>query len=164
MTAANTEALAHAILDRASAANIMVATAESCTGGLISASLTDIPGSSAVVDRGFVTYTNNAKIELLGVTRSTLATHGAVSQETAAEMAEGALRNSRAQLAVSVTGIAGPGGGSALKPVGLVCFGLAKEACETITAEVRFGELGRSQVRLRSVETALELILSALPQ
>src|SRR5262249_53163778 len=119
------EALARAVLDACRAHGIMLTTAESCTGGMIAAALTDIPGSSDVVDRGFVTYSNEAKMEMVGVRHATLAAHGAVSRETAVEMAAGALAHSRAGIALSVTGIAGPGGGSAEKPVGLVWFGLA---------------------------------------
>lgn len=164
MTKATADELARKIIERASAANIMVATAESCTGGLVAGALTEVPGSSTVVDRGFVTYTNDAKIDLLTVSSETLETHGAVSEATAAQMAEGALHNSRAKIAVSITGIAGPGGGSELKPVGMVCFGLAVEGQAVRTQDIRFGDLGRAQVRRRSVETALELILSVLPQ
>lgn len=111
---------------------IMAATAESCTGGMIIAVLTDIPGSSAVVDRGFITYSNEAKMEMLGVSEATLAAHGAVSEETALEMATGAMKRSRASIALAVTGIAGPDGGSPEKPVGLVWFGLALRGRPTI--------------------------------
>ncbi len=154
--------LARQVLDRARAAGVMVVTAESCTGGLVTAALTEIPGSSDVVDRGFVTYTNSAKHQMLGVTEDTLTIHGAVSEQAAQEMVLGALKNSEAQLAVSITGIAGPGGGSADKPVGLVCFGLAAADGSVTTVEKRFGDLGRAQVRAASVETALTLFLDAL--
>src|SRR4051794_40923797 len=120
----NTE-LANALLQACHQRGIMLATAESCTGGMIIAALTDIAGSSAVVDRGFITYSNQAKMEMLGVAAATLDAHGAVSCETASEMAAGALARSRAGLSLAVTGIAGPGGGSADKPVGLVWFGVA---------------------------------------
>ncbi|MEM9429189.1 MAG: nicotinamide-nucleotide amidohydrolase family protein [Pseudomonadota bacterium] len=134
--------------------------AESCTGGLVMAALTDVPGSSDVVDRGFVTYSNAAKQELLGVNAETLARFGAVSEPVAAEMAAGALDRSTADVAVSVTGIAGPGGGSAEKPVGTVAFGLATP--DRVTAEtVRFGSLGRSEIRRVAVAHALALLVKA---
>ncbi|RUY69046.1 CinA family protein, partial [Mesorhizobium sp. M7A.F.Ca.CA.001.13.1.1] len=117
--------LANALLQACQKRGIMLATAESCTGGMIIAALTDIAGSSAVVDRGFITYSNEAKMDMLGVSAATLDAHGAVSRETAIEMATGALTRSRAGLTLAVTGIAGPGGGSAEKPVGLVWFGVA---------------------------------------
>jgi len=158
----NHSALARQVLDRARAAGVMVVTAESCTGGLVAGALTEIPGSSDVVDRGFVTYTNIAKHQMLGVTDETLSAHGAVSEQAAREMAAGALANSEAQLAVAITGIAGPGGGSADKPVGLVWFGLAKADGTVTTLEKRFGDLGRAKVRAASVETALTLLLEAL--
>ncbi len=148
---------ATALLDLAKARGVMIATAESCTGGMVAAALTDIPGSSAVVERGFVTYTNQAKQDLLGVRPDTLDTYGAVSEEVAREMAEGALRNSRAQLAVSVTGIAGPGG-SEFKPEGRVCFGLAGDGLETRTETVEFGALGRDAVRRAARDHALALL------
>jgi nicotinamide-nucleotide amidase len=156
------QALASEVLDRARAQGVMVALAESCTGGLVSAALTEIAGSSAVIDRGFVTYTNAAKHELLGVPGVTLDTFGAVSAQTAKAMAEGALARSDAGLAVSITGIAGPGGGSPDKPVGLVWFGLAQAGRDTRTVERRFGDVGRSGVRALSVETALTLLRDAL--
>ena len=155
-------ALAAEVLDRARARGVMIALAESCTGGLVSAALTEIAGSSAVVDRGFVTYTNEAKQDLLGVSPATLERFGAVSFQTAREMAQGALARSQAGVAVSITGIAGPGGGSADKPVGLVWFALAQEDRETRTVERRFGEVGRAKVRALSVETALTLLRDAL--
>lgn len=133
------QVLAEDVLRLGEKRNVMIAMAESCTGGLVSAALTEIPGSSAVFDRGFVTYTNEAKQDLLGVRDETLKRHGAVSQETASEMAAGALARSQAQLAVSITGIAGPGGESADKPVGLVWFGLAKTGVATETFERRLG-------------------------
>jgi nicotinamide-nucleotide amidase len=141
---------------------ILVATAESCTGGMIIAMLTDIPGSSSMVDRGFITYSNEAKIEMIGVSKKTLDTYGAVSRETALEMATGALANSRAGIALSVTGIAGPDGGSAEKPVGLVWFGLAMLGRETIAERRLFENRGRDFIRRQSVKTALEMGLAAL--
>ena len=140
----------------------MLATAESCTGGMIAAALTDIAGSSAVVDRGFITYSNEAKMEVLGVRQETLEAHGAVSRETALEMAAGALANSMAGIAVSVTGIAGPGGGSAEKPVGLVWFGLAVEGRPPVAERRLFEDNGRAFIREESVRTALSLILDGL--
>lgn len=150
------------LLDRARAAGVMVATAESCTGGLVAGAITDVAGSSAIFDRGFVTYTNAAKMQMLGVHGATLDAHGAVSEEVAREMAEGAIRNSDADLAVSITGIAGPGG-SEHKPEGRVCFGLAARGRATVTETRDFGPLGRAEVRKASVERALALLLAALP-
>jgi nicotinamide-nucleotide amidase len=138
----------------------MVATAESCTGGLIAGALTEVPGSSEVVDRGFVTYSNEAKTEMLGVPAALIADHGAVSAAVAAAMAEGALARSRAGIAVAVTGIAGPGGGSAEKPVGLVWFGLAAAAGTRTESRVFAG--GRSQVRAATVRRALEMVREGL--
>lgn len=154
--------LARMFLDSCKSRGILSATAESCTGGQIIALLTDFPGSSGMVDRGFVTYSNEAKMEMLGVRKATLDAHGAVSRETALEMAEGALARSRAGIALSVTGIAGPDGGSAEKPVGLVWFGIALEG-RTATAHHRqFENRGRDHVRRESVRTALQLGLEAL--
>lgn len=149
------------LLDLAKARGVMIATAESCTGGMVAAALTDIPGSSAVVDRGFVTYTNQAKQDMLGVHPATLEAHGAVSEQVAREMADGAVRNSRAHLAVSITGIAGPGG-SEFKPEGRVCFGLARDGVETRTETVEFGALGRDAVRAAARDHALNLLENAL--
>jgi nicotinamide-nucleotide amidase len=146
------------LLARARAAGLMIATAESCTGGLIAGALTEIPGSSDVVDRGFVTYSNAAKSEMLGVPADLIARHGAVSAEVARAMAEGALARSNAGLAVAVTGVAGPGGGSIEKPVGLVWFAAARRGGEPAATERRFGAIGRSAVRLATVATALELL------
>lgn len=148
------------VLDAARARGVMLVAAESCTGGLVMGALTAVPGSSSVVDRGFVTYSNAAKVEMLGVAEATLATHGAVSEPVAREMAEGALARSRAGLAVSVTGIAGPGG-SEFKPEGRVCFGLAGLG-QSRTETVEFGALGRDQVRAASVAHALALLRAAL--
>jgi nicotinamide-nucleotide amidase len=147
----------------AKAAGIVIATAESCTGGMIAAALTDIPGSSAVVDRGFVTYSNGAKREMLGINQTTLDAHGAVSEEIAQEMADGALARSDATLTVSVTGIAGPGG-SEHKPEGRVCFGLAQQGRATFTETVEFGALGRDKVRAATRDHALKLLAHAISQ
>src|SRR3712207_4345539 len=140
----------------------MVATAESCTGGLVAALLTEIPGSSAVVERGFVTYSNEAKTETIGVPPELIASHGAVSEPVARAMAEGALARSRADVAVAITGIAGPGGATATKPVGLVYLGLAVTGRATRHLERRYGDLGREMVRRRAVEDALALLEQAL--
>jgi nicotinamide-nucleotide amidase len=149
-----------ALLASARERGFRIATAESCTGGMVAAALTDIAGSSDVFDRGFVTYSNAAKVAMLGVSEATLASHGAVSEAVAREMAAGAARHSRADLAVSITGIAGPGG-SEFKPEGRVCFGLAtRDGVRTETVE--FGALGRPQVRAAAKEHALELLFSAL--
>lgn len=153
---------ATALLDAYREAGLRIATAESCTGGLIAGLLTDIAGSSSVVERGFVTYSNEAKIECLGVPEATIAAHGAVSEEIARAMAEGALAASRADVSISVTGIAGPGGGSAEKPVGLVHFGCARRGGETRHRVMRYGDLGRSMVRLRTVADALGMLEEAL--
>ena len=149
------------IVKRASAAGITIATAESCTGGMISTAITDIAGSSRVLDRGFVTYSNAAKMDMLGVSADTLDTHGAVSEQVAAEMAAGALKHSNATLTVSVTGIAGPGG-SDFKPEGRVCFGIATEQ-GVETQQVDFGPLGRAGVRSATLAHALDLLLQKLP-
>ena len=150
----------HALLDRARAREVMIACAESCTGGMVAAALTDLPGSSAIFDRGFVTYTNAAKIDLLGVSPDTLTAHGAVSEQVALEMARGALARSGAQIAVSITGIAGPGG-SEHKPEGRVCFGLATAPGIT-TQTQEFGALGRDKVRRAARDFALGLIFEAI--
>jgi nicotinamide-nucleotide amidase len=149
------------ILQLARQSSTMIATAESCTGGMIAVALTDIAGSSDAFDRGFVTYSNAAKIDMLGVRAETLAQFGAVSQEVACEMAEGALSHSRAKIAVSVTGIAGPGG-SEFKPEGRVCFGLAQDGRPTRCETVEFGAIGRAEVRLATRDHALHLILNVL--
>ena len=149
---------AASVLEACRAGGVMVATAESCTGGLIAAVLTEIPGSSDVVDRGFVTYSSEAKQELLGVPADLLATHGAVSEPVARAMADGALARSRAGVTVAVTGVAGPGGGSADKPVGLVWLAVARRDGATVAVERRFGDIGRAGIRLETVRVALELI------
>lgn len=141
---------------------ILAATAESCTGGLIVAAMTDIPGSSSMVDRGFVTYSNEAKIDMLGVSAATLEKHGAVSAETAHEMATGALENSRAGIALAVTGVAGPDGGSVEKPVGLVWFGMALKGKPVVTEKRIFDNRGRDFIRRETVKHALRMGLRAL--
>ncbi len=155
-------ARAAVLLDRYRASGLMIATAESCTGGLIASLLTEIPGSSNVIERGFVTYSNEAKNECLGVSMDLIMKHGAVSQDVACAMAAGALKNSRADVAVSVTGVAGPGGGSLEKPVGLVQFATARKGQAVISVEKRYGEAGRHAIRRMAVETALELLESRL--
>lgn len=140
----------------------MVATAESCTGGLIAGLLTEIPGSSDVVERGFVTYSNQAKIDCLGVNPATLNHQGAVSEAVARQMAEGALINSNADLAVSVTGIAGPGGETDSKPVGLVHIAVAETGHPTEHQECHFGDVGRQNVRIETVKAALSLLATVL--
>ena len=148
------------ILDLAIEKGVMLTCAESCTGGMVAAALTDLPGSSAMMDRGFVTYTNAAKVDLLGVSQTTLDRHGAVSEEVAQEMALGALKRSEAQVAVSITGIAGPGG-SEHKPEGRVCFGLG-QGHSVFTETCEFGAVGRANVRTAARDHALSLILKAL--
>ena len=151
--------LAKALLDEARVKKLTVATAESCTGGLIAAALTEIPGASDVVECGFVVYSNRSKAKLLGVKLTTIVRHGAVSEEVARAMAEGALKHSPAQMAVSCTGVAGPGGGTRDKPVGLVHIAAARVNETTLSEECRFGDLGRTEIRMRSVEAALKLML-----
>jgi nicotinamide-nucleotide amidase len=146
------------LLAAARARNIKITSAESCTGGLIAALLTEIAGSSDVFDRGFVTYSNQAKEEMLGVPGAMIRQHGAVSESVARAMAEGAIRQSRAQLAVAVTGIAGPGGGTDEKPVGLVHIAAARAGEATLHRECRFGDVGRTEVRLATVQVALEML------
>ncbi len=152
-----------ALLDKARAKEVRIATAESCTGGLVAAALTAIPGSSDVVECGFVTYSNAAKQKILGVTAATLEAYGAVSELVASQMASGAVARSDAELAISITGIAGPGG-SEHKPEGRVCFAVADRsgivACDT----VEFGPLGRAEVRSASVQHALDMMARALDQ
>lgn len=154
--------LADRFLKACLAHQIMAATAESCTGGMIVAHLTDIAGSSAVVDRGFITYSNEAKMDMLGVQPTTLEAFGAVSSETALEMAAGALSRSRAGITLAVTGIAGPDGGSAEKPVGLVWFGLAAKGQPTVSEYRIFDNRGRDFIRRETVRHALEMGLKAL--
>ncbi len=146
------------VLDLFRARGLRIATAESCTGGLVAATLTEIAGSSDVLDCGFVTYSNSAKEAMLGVPAATLKRHGAVSGETAAAMAAGALKNSQADVSVAITGIAGPGGGTKKKPVGLVHFAAASRDGRRLARSRHYGKIGRSRVRLRSVAEALQLL------
>ena len=155
---ASPSALARSLLDLCRSRKLTIATAESCTGGLVAGALTDIPGSSYVIDRGFVTYSNEAKQAMLGVRASTLKRHGAVSSQTAAAMVKGALKNSLADIAVSITGIAGPGGGSKEKPVGLVYFAAARRGGRRLAQRRRYGKIGRRRVRAFSVVQALAMI------
>ena len=154
--------LAKRVLDKARANHVRIVTAESCTGGLIAASLTEIAGSSDVVEGGFIVYADHAKTALLNVPESLLKSVGAVSQEVVRAMATGALENSSAQLSIAVTGIAGPDGGSALKPVGLVHLAVARDGCVAEHQACRFGDVGRSEVRLLTVDAALKLLLRAM--
>jgi nicotinamide-nucleotide amidase len=146
------------VFDTLRTKKLKLVTAESCTGGLVAAAITEIPGSSEVLERGFVTYSNAAKQSELGVPQETIRTRGSVSAETAEAMARGALERSPADLSVAITGIAGPTGGSAEKPVGLVHFAAARRGGQPRLREVRFGDIGRSEVRRRSVLVALGLI------
>lgn len=154
------------LIAQAAKLGLTIATAESCTGGMVAAALTDVPGSSAVLDRGFVTYSNQAKQDMLGVSPATLEQHGAVSEAVAAEMAQGALLRADVSLAVAITGIAGPGG-SEHKPEGRVCFGLARASTAGQPAQVEtieFGPLGRDRVRAKSCAQALALLQQAILQ
>lgn len=154
--------LADSFLKACARQKILVATAESCTGGMIISLLTDIPGSSSMVDRGFVTYSNEAKTDMVGVSEETLNKYGAVSAETAYEMADGALKNSRAGITLAVTGIAGPDGGSAEKPVGLVWFGMALKGKPVVTEKRVFENRGRDFIRRETAKHALNMGLKAL--
>ena len=154
--------LARTVLAQAREKGLRIATAESCTGGLIAGLLTEIPGSSDVLDRGFVVYSNDAKSDLLGIPAKLIDEHGAVSEAVARAMAEGAVANSNAEVAVAVTGIAGPGGGTARKPVGLVDIAAAREGGAILREAHRFGDIGRSEIRLKSVEAALMLLRQLL--
>lgn len=156
---ADITAMTESIIRDFTAAGLMVSTAESCTGGLIAGALTEISGSSAVVDRGFVTYTNTAKMQMLGVQEETLARFGAVSEETARQMVHGALFRSRAELAVAVTGIAGPGGGSPEKPVGLVHLAAKSRSGKLIHRKMLYGDIGRTEIRLATIRTALQMVI-----
>lgn len=151
-------ALATKVIELNARRRTRIATAESCTGGLIGAALTEIAGSSAVVDRGFITYSNDAKMDMLGVTTETLQQFGAVSRETALQMAKGAIIRSNAQLSVAVTGIAGPGGATPGKPVGLVHLCAVHRDGHLIHKEMKYGDIGRTEVRLATVTTALQLL------
>jgi nicotinamide-nucleotide amidase len=151
---------ARRLLDEARARQLRLVTAESCTGGLIAGLLTEIPSSSDVVERGFVTYSDESKTELLDVPAALIQEHGAVSAPVARAMAEGALKHSRAQLAVAVTGIAGPGGGSVQKPVGLVYVAVLRAGGQPIVKEFRFGDIGRGEIRKRTMAEAMVLLRS----
>jgi nicotinamide-nucleotide amidase len=153
------EDAAHSIVADFTQKKLLIATAESCTAGLIAGAITEIAGSSVVFDRGFVTYSNEAKREMIGVANATLKAHGAVSRATALEMAQGAIGNSGANISIAVTGIAGPGGGTDEKPVGLVHLAAARTGHETLHREMRYGDIGRSAVRLATVRTALEMLI-----
>ena len=159
MSGSDARALSRSLLDLCRMRKLTIATAESCTGGLVAGALTDIPGSSDVIDRGFVTYSNDAKRAMLGVKATTLATFGAVSKETATAMAIGALEKAGVDLAVSITGIAGPGGATPGKPVGLVHFAVASRDGKILHREFRFGAIGRTTVRQRSVVEALRMLM-----
>jgi nicotinamide-nucleotide amidase len=158
VTSKTLQRAATSVLDLFRERGFKLATAESCTGGLVAGALTEIAGSSDVVDRGFVTYSNEAKQTVLGVPAATLKRHGAVSAETAAAMAKGALKHSLADVTVAVTGIAGPAGGSKQKPVGLVYFAAASRNGRRAARVKRYGNIGRSQVRQRSVAEALRML------
>ena len=153
--------IAKEVFELASFKNIVIASAESCTGGMLSSAITDIPGSSAIFECGFVTYSNISKIKLLNVNQITLKSFGAVSEEVAAEMAIGALKNSKADIAISITGIAGPGG-SNTKPAGMVCFAVAFEKDIKLTKTKQFGPLGRNLVREKATIYGLNLLKSTL--
>jgi nicotinamide-nucleotide amidase len=159
MSGSDARALSRSLLDLCRMRKLTIATAESCTGGLVAGALTDIPGSSDVVDRGFITYSNEAKRAMLGVNATTLSTFGAVSRETATQMAIGALEKAGVDLAVAITGIAGPGGATPGKPVGLVHFAVAARDGRILHRELRFGAIGRSAVRQRSVVEALRMLM-----
>jgi nicotinamide-nucleotide amidase len=149
---------ARILLDDANIRGIKIVTAESCTGGLVAALLTEIAGSSSIVERGFVVYSNNAKQEMLGVPGDMIADYGAVSEPVARALAEGALIESRANLSIAITGVAGPGGGTGMKPVGLVHFASARENRAIRHEEHRFGDIGRTQIRLEAVRVALRML------
>ena len=155
----STSGLSRSLLDLCRMRKLTVATAESCTGGLVAGALTEIPGSSDVIDRAFVTYSNEAKRVMLGVKATTLAAFGAVSKETATAMAVGALERAGVDLAVSITGIAGPGGATPGKPVGLVHFAVAARDGRILNRECRFGAIGRIAVRQRAVVEALRMLI-----
>lgn len=155
---ADATALVAALKER----QLMLALAESCTGGLVAGVLTEVPGSSDILDRGFVTYSNEAKISMLGVRAELITQHGAVSAEVARAMAEGALAHSRADLAIAITGIAGPGGGTATKPVGLVHFAVAQRGAPALHRDRQYHVPGRTAIRLAAVRDALDLLSEAL--
>ena len=153
--------LAIRVLDTCRDRGLMLATAESCTGGLVAATLVDIPGSSDVVERGFVTYSNQAKADMLGVPMGLIDHYGAVSEPVAIAMATGALERSKARIAVAITGVAGPGGGTPDKPEGLVHFACARTDAATVPVRIEFGAIGRTEVRHASVRQAFEMVLAA---
>jgi nicotinamide-nucleotide amidase len=153
---------ARALLDAAKARRLKIVTAESCTGGLIAATLAAVPGASEVLERGFVTYSNEAKHDMLGVPAELIARKGAVSQEVALAMVDGVLKHSPADIAVAVTGIAGPGGGSPEKPVGLVHVAAARRGGARLHVEKRFGDIGRQNVQAETVAVALDLMMRVL--
>ena len=163
MAGSDARALSRALLDLCRSRKLTIATAESCTGGLVAGALTEIPGSSDVIDRGFVSYSNDAKRKMLGVKATTLESFGAVSKETAIQMAVGALEEADVDLAVSITGIAGPGGATPGKPVGLVHFAVAARDGRIVNKECRFGAIGRTAVRQRSVLEALRMLMEMAP-
>ncbi len=162
MFSVEVETLARLVLEAARERSLRIATAESCTGGLVAAALTDIPGSSDVFERGFVTYSNRAKASMLGVPGDLIADVGAVSEPVARAMAEGALEHANAHVSVAVTGVAGPGGGTPLKPVGLVHFATARANAAIVHRAERFGDLGRTAIREASLRVALEMLLERL--
>jgi nicotinamide-nucleotide amidase len=153
---------ASSLLELLRSQRLKLATAESCTGGLIAALLTELPGSSDVFERGFVVYSNSAKTQMIGVDAGLIAAHGAVSREVAIAMAAGAIAHSLADISVAVTGIAGPGAGSAAKPIGLVHIAAARKGASSVHQECRFGDIGRSKIRLEAVAEALRLVRQAL--
>ena len=163
MSGTATREAAARVIAACRARGLKVATAESCTGGLVAGALTDIPGSSDVLDRGFVTYSNAAKVSMIGVPPEVLDAYGAVSRQTAEAMAQGALAHSETDLAVAITGIAGPGGGTPQKPVGLVHFAAAARTGQRLHHERRYGDIGRDEIRRRSVLEALEMLESLAP-
>jgi nicotinamide-nucleotide amidase len=150
------------LLDTLRQRGMMLVTVESCTGGLLAGLLTEIPGSSEVIERGFVTYSNDAKVAMVGVGAELITINGAVSEPVARAMAEGALANSKAQVAIANTGVAGPGGGTIAKPVGLVHLAVARVGVATLHRQCHFGDIGRRPVRLATIEAALELAKEAL--
>ena len=154
-------AAATALLEACRTAGVKIVTAESCTGGLLAGALTEVAGASDVVDCGFITYSNDAKSDTLGVAEELMTQHGAISDVVAREMAIGALEHSNAEIAIAVTGVAGPGGGTAAKPVGLVYIAVQRLGREPVIKECRFGDIGRSAVRLATVREAIQMALSA---
>lgn len=160
MAGFNFEAMSRAVLAACRKRNLTLATAESCTGGLLASTLVEIPGSSHVLERGFITYSNEAKTELLGVPAEMIEEHGAVSEPVARAMAEGALERAPVDIAIAITGVAGPGG-TETKPEGLVHFGFARKGHETVHVRIQFGAVGRNRVRSRSVRQALEMLLAS---